>query len=112
MWPADLIRTSRVFGISRMICHRRELGPRTLAIDPPSSSLERDFCRRRQTTQKGSEDDISAQRPEIRHHHTREMAAKTAFLLASYQLRVSEDWVAPRSVSKAELYRPTRQPLS
>ena len=31
--------------------------------------------------------------PEIGDYHTREMAAKTAFLLASYQLRVSEDWV-------------------
>src|SRR6516162_9191621 len=60
--------------------------------NPPSSRLERDFCRRRLARQKGPEDDVSAQRPEIRDHHTREMAAKTAFLLASYQLRVSEDW--------------------
>ena len=42
---------------------------------------------------KGPEVDISAQRAEIGDHHTRKMAAKTAFLLASYQLRVSEDWV-------------------
>jgi hypothetical protein len=42
---------------------------------------------------KGPEVDISAQRAEIGDHHTREMAAKTAFLFASYQLRVSEDWV-------------------
>ena len=33
------------------------------------------------------------QRPEIGDHDAREMAAKTAFLLASYLLRVSEDWV-------------------
>ena len=33
------------------------------------------------------------QRPEIGDHHTRKMAAKTAFLLANYQSRVSEDWV-------------------
>src|SRR6516162_6427606 len=56
-------------------------------------SLERDFCRRRRPRQKGPEDPISAQRPEIGDHHTREMAVKTAFLLASYQLRVSGDWV-------------------
>ena len=59
----------------------------------PSSSLERDFCPRRLARQKGPEDDISWQRPEIGDHHMREMAAKMAFLLASYQLRVSEDWV-------------------
>src|SRR5262245_23089456 len=46
--------------------------------------------RRRQT---GPGDDISAQRPEIGDHHAREIAAKTAFLQASYQLRVSKDWV-------------------
>jgi hypothetical protein len=59
----------------------------------PSSSLERDFYRRRLTRQKGHGGDVSAQRPEIRDHRAREIAAKTAFLLASYQLRVSEDWV-------------------
>ena len=62
------------------------------------SSLERDFCRRRLARQKGPEGDVSAQRPEIGDHHTREMAAKTAFLLASYQLRVSEDWVVAEPV--------------
>ena len=36
----------------------------------------------RQTYQKGQEDDISAQRPEIGDHHAREIAAKLAFLLA------------------------------
>ena len=61
--------------------------------NPPSSRLERDFCRRRLARQKGREDDVSAQRPEIGDQRAREMAAKTAFLLASYQLRVSEDWV-------------------
>jgi hypothetical protein len=69
------------------------LAPRILAISLPSSSLERDFCRRRRTRQKGPEDDISGQRPEIGDHRAREMAAKMAFLLASYLLRVSEDWV-------------------
>jgi hypothetical protein len=38
------------------------LAPRTLAISLPYSSLERDFCRRRQTCQKGPEDDISLAR--------------------------------------------------
>jgi hypothetical protein len=42
---------------------------------------------------KGPEGDVSAQRPEIGDYQTREMATKTGFLLASYQLRVSEDWV-------------------
>ena len=37
---------------------------------------------------RGPEVDVSAQRPEIGDHHTREFAAKPAFLLASYQLRV------------------------
>jgi hypothetical protein len=59
----------------------------------PCSSLERDFCRRRLARQKGPEDGVSAQRPEIGDHHKRKMAAKTAFLLASYQLLVSGDWV-------------------
>jgi len=67
--------------------------PRTLAISLPYSSLERDFCRRRLARQKGPEGDVFAQRPEIRDHYTRELAAKTVFLLASCQLRVSEDWV-------------------
>ena len=60
---------------------------------PPSSSLERDVCRRRLARPKGPEDDLSAQRPQIGDHHAREMAAKMAFLLASHRLRVSEDWV-------------------
>jgi hypothetical protein len=51
-----------------------ELAPRTLAISLPCSSLERDFCRRRQTPRKRPEDDISERRPEIRDHHAREMA--------------------------------------
>jgi hypothetical protein len=67
-----------------------ELAPRTLAISLPYSSLERDFCRRRQAPQKGPEVDVSAQRPEIGDYHAREMAAKAAFLAASYQLRVLE----------------------
>jgi hypothetical protein len=59
----------------------------------PFSSLERDFCRRRLARQKGPEDDLSARRPGIGDHHTREMAAKAAFLPASCHLRVSGDWV-------------------
>jgi hypothetical protein len=69
----------------------------------PLSSIgcrERDFARRRLTRQKGPEDDIAAQRPEIGDHDAREMAAKTAFLLASYQLRVSEDWVVADAVER------------
>jgi len=66
---------------------------RNLEVSLPYSSLERHFCRQRQTNQKGSEDGVLAQRPEIGDHYTREMAAKMAFLLASHQLRVSEDWV-------------------
>jgi hypothetical protein len=58
--------------------------PAAAGAEPPSSSLERDFCRRRLARQKGPEDDVSAQGPEIGDHHTREMAAKTAFLLAGY----------------------------
>src|SRR5262249_48680550 len=79
---------------------RRPRRPETGVEVPPAdasrvatSSLERDFCRRRRTRQKGPEDDISAQSPEIGDHHVREMAAKTAFLLTSCQLLVSEDWV-------------------
>ena len=53
------------------------------------SSLERDFCRRRQTRKKGARGDVSEQRPEIGDHDAREMAAKTAFLVASCQLRVA-----------------------
>ena len=56
------------------------------AIRLPSSSLERDYCRRRLAHKRNLKTMFSD-------HHTREMAAKTAFLLASYQLRVSEDWV-------------------
>jgi hypothetical protein len=41
--------------------------------------------------QKGAGDDVSKQRPEIGDRHSREMAAKTAFLLASRQSRVSAD---------------------
>jgi hypothetical protein len=72
---------------------------RTLAIRLPYSSLERDFRRRRQAPRKRPEDDISEQRPEIGDHHAREMAAKKAFLFASYQLRVSEDWVVADAVT-------------
>jgi len=58
--------------------------PHTLAISLTYSSLERDFYRRRQTRKKGARGDVSKQRPEIGDHDAREMAAKTAFLLAGY----------------------------
>jgi len=74
--------------------------PPTLAISLTCSSLERDFCRRRQTRKKGARGDVSKQRPEIGDHDAREMAAKTAFLLASYQLQVSEDWVVADAVER------------
>ena len=87
----------RVSGASRLRRERDGLAsservhrPLDRRASPPSSSLERDFCPRRLARRKGPEDDVSAQRPEIGDNHTREMAAKTAFLLASYQLRVSE----------------------
>jgi hypothetical protein len=41
----------------------------------------------------GARGDVSTRRPEIGDHDAREMAAKTAFLLPSCQLRVSEDWL-------------------
>ena len=55
--------------------------------------MARSCGRRCITRQKGPNDGVSAQRPEIGDHHVREIAAKTAFLLTSCQLRVSEDWV-------------------
>ena len=67
-------------------------------ISLPYSSLERDFCRRRQTRKKGAGDDISKRRPEIGDHDAREMAAKAPFLLASHQSRVSGDWVVVDAV--------------
>jgi hypothetical protein len=41
---------------------------------------------------KRDKDDVSAQRPEIGDCHAREMAAKTALLLASYQLRQTTEF--------------------
>jgi hypothetical protein len=58
---------------------------RTLAIRLPYSSLERDFRHRRQTP-RNREDDISEQRPPRAGN-----GRKMAFLLASCQLRVSEE---------------------
>jgi hypothetical protein len=69
-----------------------ELAPRILAINLPYSSLERDFCRRRLARRKRPEDDISEQRPKFGDYRAREMAAKTAFVLAGFNIRVSEDW--------------------
>jgi hypothetical protein len=63
-----------------------ELAPRTLPISLPFSSLERDFCCRRQAPRKRPEDDISAQRPEVGDHYAREIAAKTAFVLAGLNI--------------------------
>ena len=64
----------------------------------PLSSIgcrERDFARRRQTRQKGPEDDGSAQRAEIGNHDTLEIAQKTAFLLANVAAVVSMTPVKP-----------------
>jgi hypothetical protein len=83
------------------LCRDLSSPPRTFAISLTYSSLERDFYRRRQTGKKGARGDVSKQRPEIGDHDARGMAAKTAFLLASYQLRVSEDDTAPRQVAIA-----------
>jgi len=60
---------------------RRSVEKRLARTSPRAvhSKLERDFCRWRLARQKGPEDDISAQRPEIGDHHAREMAAKAAF---------------------------------
>src|SRR6516162_5514201 len=86
--PSHAVANFQSFGL--VGCHDGIL-PRESRSVP--SSLERDFCRRRQTGKKGARGDVSKQRPEIGDHDAREMAAKTALLLASYQLRVSEDWV-------------------
>jgi hypothetical protein len=62
---------------------------RNLQSASPLSSIgrrERDFARRRLTRRKRLRDDISAQRPEIGDHHTREMAAKAAFVLAGLNI--------------------------
>jgi hypothetical protein len=83
--------------------------PRTRAINLPCSSLERDFCRRRLAHQNGPEDDVSAQRPAIGDHQ--KWPQKAALLLASYQLRVSGDWVvAGRSRAQHGDYTARRFP--
>jgi hypothetical protein len=58
----------------------------TVVAIPPTCRQERDFCRRRLARRKRLRDDISAQRPEIGDHLTREMAAKTAFVLAGLNI--------------------------
>src|SRR6516162_7346018 len=83
--PSHAVANFQSFGL--VGCHDGIL-PRESRSVP--SSLGRNFCRRRQTCKKGARGDVSKQRPEIGDHDAREMAAKTAFLLASYQLRVSE----------------------
>jgi hypothetical protein len=55
---------------------------RTLAINLPYASLERDFCRRRQTRQKGPEVDISAQRPE-----NKVSTAQTGLIVAAMRMK-------------------------
>src|SRR6516164_2861540 len=94
--------SDRLVGLVESAAQRSQI----CRASPPSSSLERDFCPRRLARQKGPEDDVSAQRPEIGDHHAQEMAAKTAFLLASYQLRVSEDWGTLKNGQSAALVRP------
>src|SRR6516164_2945850 len=69
--------SDRLVGLVESAAQRSQI----CRASPPSSSLERDFCPRRLARQKGPEDDVSAQRPEIGDHHAPEMAAKTAFLL-------------------------------
>jgi hypothetical protein len=59
----------------------------------PYSSLERDFRRLRLAPRKRPKGDISEQRPEFGDWRAREMAAKTAFVLEGFNIRVSEDWV-------------------
>ena len=79
-------------------------------LDPPNllphffatSSLERDFRRRRLARQKGLEDDLSAQRPEIGDHHTREMAAKTAIPLAGCQARVWDPLIIAETAVRSD----------
>ena len=45
-------------------------------------------------------DDISAQRLEIGDRPARKMAAKTAFVLEGFNIRVSEDWVVADAVEQ------------
>ena len=100
--PGDLKPCSRVSKIAKIglvpfprsdFARERRGIIRTLAISLPISSLERDFCRRRQAPQKRPRDDISARRLEIGDHRAREMAAKAAFSLADLFAWVSGDCV-------------------
>ena len=63
-----------------------ELASRTLAISRPIRVWNGIFAAGDWHAKRG----LKAMRPEIGDHHTREMAAKTAFLLASYQLRAHQ----------------------
>jgi hypothetical protein len=67
--------SDRLVGLVESAAQRSQI----CRASPPSSSLERDFCPRRLARQKGPEDDVSAQRPEIGDHHMQEMAAKNGF---------------------------------
>ena len=86
--------------------------PRTLAISLPYSSLERDFCRRRLARQKGSEDDVSAQRPEIGDHRTREMAAKRLFCQRAISCGFRKTGWWGRNRSKLGAHHPVIEPVS
>ena len=69
------------------------IGPAHFSNQPALFGFGTGFLPPETDAQKGAGDDVSKRRPEIGDHDAREMAAKTAFLLASCQLRVSEDWV-------------------
>ena len=56
-------------------------------------------------------DDVSQQGPEIGDHNARELAAKTALLLASYQSRVSEDWMVGTAGIEPVTHTLSRQPV-
>jgi hypothetical protein len=77
-----------------------------LAISLTCSSLERDFYRRRQTRKKDARGGVSKQRPEIGDHDAREMAGKTAFLPASYQLQVSGTGIFKVETARHDVWSP------
>jgi hypothetical protein len=95
----------------------RPAQPKKTGPTSPSTFLRRRvwneiFAAGDRRCQRGPEDDVSAQRPEIGDHHTREIAAKTAFLPASYQLRVSEDWVVETERLELAAHQPVIEPVS
>ena len=60
---------------------------------PPTCRQERDFCRRRQPRKKRLKEGNLAQRPKAHQTKSRIWPQKTAFLLADFNVRVSEVWV-------------------